>query len=97
MKIKEYLLCCFYNLIIVGVFTYLSVIFNHWWIVLFSALFFTFPKIIHRFYRVCDRCGKHSEPAATYNEAIDKAVNSGWEHYSKEGLDYCPECKNHIK
>ena len=96
MKIKEYLLCCIYNLTMVGIFTFLSVTFNHWWIVLFSVLFFTFPKFIHRFYRVCDKCGKHSEYAATYDEAIHKAVSSGWEHNSSNNTDYCPICKKEV-
>ena len=95
MKIKEYILCCIYNLIIVGIFTFLSVTFNHWWIFLFSILFFMFPKAIHRFYRICDICGKKSEYADTYDEALRKAVNSGWVHYNKDNLDYCPKCKTH--
>ena len=44
-------------------------------------------------YRVCDKCGKHSEQANSYNEALGKARKNGWIHYVDGDKDYCPDCK----
>jgi hypothetical protein len=73
----------------------LAVIFNKWWIALFATLFMTSCGIetVHRYYRVCDKCGKPSPVAGSYNEALDKAKASGWIHIVEGNKDYCPDCR----
>lgn len=51
-------------------------------------------KNVTSYYRICDKCGKQSEYAESYNEALYKARKAGWIHYAAEDKDYCPECKN---
>ena len=72
----------------------LAIAFNKWWIALFGLLFLTSSttQSIHKYYRVCDGCGKHSEYADSPNEALDKAKANGWVHYVDGNKDYCPEC-----
>ena len=67
--------------------------FNRWWIALFAILFFTSPQTIKKYYRTCDGCGKHSEYADSYNEALDKAKAAGWKHVVDGNKDYCPGCQ----
>ena len=71
----------------------LAVVFNKWWIALFSALFISGVQTKYKTYRVCDGCGKHSPYADDYNEALEKAKESGWIHYVDGNKDYCPECQ----
>ena len=71
----------------------LAVVFNKWWIALFSALFISGVQTKYKTYRVCDGCGKHSPYADGYNEALEKAKESGWVHYVDGNKDYCPECQ----
>lgn len=85
--------CAINNMICVSCFTILAVAFDKWWIALFAFLFLAFPKTVRNYYRVCDCCGKHSESADSYNEALDKARTAGWTHYVDGNKDYCPECK----
>ena len=73
--------------------TALAIYFNKWWIALFAALFISSLKTNRNYYRICDRCGKHSPYAESYNEALDKARNAGWVHYAEDNKDYCPDCK----
>lgn len=79
----------------------LAIIFNKWWLALFSILFLIFPQANtqanKRYYRICDKCGKHSEYAASYNEALDEAKKAGWVHNVEMDKDYCPECKGVIE
>lgn len=72
----------------------LAVIFNKWWIALFATLFMTSYGIetVQGYYRVCDKCGKHSECANSHNSALDKAKAAGWMHEGNK--DYCPDCRN---
>ena len=70
----------------------LAIIFHKWWIALFGALFITSIESSHKYYRICDRCGKHSPHADTYNDALDKAKAAGWTHIADGNMDYCPEC-----
>lgn len=46
------------------------------------------------YFRVCDKCGKHSPEADTYNKALEKAKDFGWAHIKNNDKweDYCPEC-----
>ena len=94
-----------YDAIVVGAFAWLAVVFAKWWIVLFGLLFLITPttKTVQYYYRLCDHCGKRSPGAETYNDAIDKAVSSGWLHRPKERHDgsdafedYCPECRRKL-
>ena len=71
----------------------LAVVFNKWWIALFSILFMSGLQTKYKCYRVCDKCGKHSPYANSYNEALDKARESGWVHDAANNKDYCPDCK----
>lgn len=78
--------------------TALAVYFSKWWITLFSALCLSSLQLGSRkYYRICDGCGKHSEYADNYNEALDKAKNNGWIHCVNGNKDYCPECRDKIK
>lgn len=76
----------------------LAIMFNKWWIALFSVLFMSDLKshpAIQQYYRVCDKCGKHSPMTDDYNEAIDKARECGW-IIRKDGDkwdDRCPDCQ----
>ena len=83
------------NIVILLCFVALAIFFGKWWIALFAALFFSYPKdqTAKKYYRVCDRCGKHSPYEDTYNAALDKAKAVGWIHYVDDNKDYCPECK----
>lgn len=67
-------------------------VFNKWWIALFAILFLS-SLATKRYYRICDKCGKHSPYADSYNEALDKAKEAGWIHYVEGNKDYCPECR----
>ena len=71
----------------------LAVIFDRWWIALFGLLFVSSFIIKERYYRICDKCGKHSPYANNYNEALDKAKKAGWVHYVDGNKDYCPDCR----
>ena len=71
----------------------LAIIFNKWWIALFGALFISGMKTQIGRCRTCDKCGKHSPYAESYNEALDKAKAAGWVHYVDGDKDYCPECQ----
>ena len=75
----------------------LAIVFNKWWIALFSILFFNYLRNIHMYYRVCDKCGKHSEYAESYNKALYKAKKAGWIHYVESNKDYCPECAQNLE
>lgn len=84
----------FKNIVAIIAWTALAILFNKWWIALFSLLFISSIKTEtkNRSYRVCDGCGKHSPYANSYNEALDKAKEAGWVHYVDGNKDYCPEC-----
>lgn len=86
------------NSVCVICWTTLAIVFNKWWICLFSMLFLCFlqTETVKKHYRICDKCGKHSEYADSYNEALDKAKKAGWVHYVDGNKDYCPECKNKL-
>lgn len=81
------------NIVVVLAWAILAIIFNKWWIALFSILFVNGLQTKYRNYRVCDKCGKHSPYADTYNEALDKAKEAGWIHYVDGNKDYCPDCQ----
>jgi thymidine kinase len=74
----------------------LAIVFNKWWIALFALLFMSNLERSYKTYRICDKCGKHSPYADSYNEALDKARNAGWIHIVDGNKDYCPDCKNKI-
>jgi hypothetical protein len=82
-----------WNLVSITCWVALAVIFDKWWIALFALLFIGFPAQVHKYYRICDKCGKHSEFANSYNEALDKAKAAGWVHFVEGNLDYCAECR----
>ena len=76
----------------------LAIVFNKWWIALFSVLFLSSlttenSESVKKRYRICDKCGKHSPYADSYNEALDKAKEAGWLHIVEGNMDYCPECQ----
>lgn len=73
--------------------TVLAIVFDKWWIALFASFFLSGLKTKYKSYRVCDKCGKHSPYADNYNEALDKAKESGWVHYVDGNKDYCPDCQ----
>lgn len=61
----------------------------------FAALFMNGleTETVKKYYRVCDKCGKHSEYADSYNDALDKAKANGWLHVVDGNKDYCPDCR----
>lgn len=73
-------------------FTILAIVFDKWWVALFALLFMSSLQAA-RYYRICDKCGKHSESADTYDEALKKAKEAGWLHDVNTNEDYCPDCK----
>lgn len=82
------------NSICIICWTYLAIAFDKWWIALFCLLFMSSLKTQgQHYYRICDKCGKHSEYADSYNKALEKAKKSGWIHYVDGNKDYCPDCK----
>lgn len=81
------------NSICVICWTVLAIIFNKWWIALFGALFLSGLTTQHKSYIICDKCGKHSPYADSYNEALDKAKAAGWVHHAADNKDYCPDCQ----
>lgn len=74
----------------------LAIVFNKWWIALFAILFISGLQTKYQQYRVCDKCGKHSPSADSYNEALDKAKAEGWLHIAEGNKDYCPDCRKEI-
>lgn len=76
--------------------TALAIVFNKWWVALFALLFISELKTGYKSYRVCDKCGKHSPYADSYNEALSKAIEAGWVHVADGNRDYCPDCANKI-
>lgn len=80
------ILCC----------TALAVYFSKWWIIFFALLFCSDIRSVKQYFRICDKCGKRSPMAESYNKAIDMAIKAGWEHtfIDDRHYDYCPECKN---
>lgn len=100
MKKNIYLACAIQNAACIFCCTILAVIFQKWWIVFFSILFFSYVKEpATAYFRVCDKCGKHSPEADTYNNALEKAKDFGWTHIKNgdKWEDYCPECSVEIK
>ena len=81
------------NSICVICWTALAIIFNKWWIALFGALFLSSLQTQCKSCRICDKCGKHSPYADSYNEALNKAKEAGWVHYVEGNKDYCPDCQ----
>ena len=81
------------NSIVVLSWAALAVIFHKWWIALFAGLFVNSLTTKYKSYMVCDKCGKHSPYADSYNEALDKAKLAGWVHYVDGNRDHCPECQ----
>jgi hypothetical protein len=88
-----YLSWAFKNSVCVICWTALAIVFNKWWIALFSYLFLNSLVTKPKYYRICDACGKHSTYADTYNEALKKAKDAGWLHQPEGNKDYCPECQ----
>lgn len=81
------------NSITIICFTTLAIMFNKWWIIFFALLFSSSFQTQHKSCRVCDKCGKHSPYADSYNDALDKAKEAGWIHYVDSNTDYCPDCQ----
>ena len=83
------------NSICVICWTVLAILFNKWWIALFALLFLTSysEQVSNKYYRVCDKCGKQSPCADSYNGALDKAKAASWIHFTEGNKDYCPDCK----
>lgn len=84
------------NSIVIIAWTALALFFNKWWIALFGLLFLSEIKTNYQSYRVCDKCGKHSPYAESYDEALVKAKEAGWIHIVEGNKDYCPDCRKEI-
>jgi hypothetical protein len=85
------------NSICVICWTILAIVFDKWGIALIGGLFlssFT-TQPIHRYYRICDHCGKHSEYADTPENATKKAQEAGWiiRKVGDKWDDRCPDCQ----
>lgn len=50
---------------------------------------------VQQYYRVCDKCGKHSPTADNYNDALKFAKENGWTNIKigDKWEDYCPDCQ----
>lgn len=80
----------------------LAIVFNKWWIALFSILFISEVKnnpstnSIEGYYRICDKCGKHSPITKTKEEAATVAKAFGWtiNKVGDEWDDRCPDCQD---
>lgn len=81
------------NSVVIITWAILAVVFDKWWMALFGLLFLSGLKTTYKSYRVCDKCGKHSPYAESYNDALDKAKQAGWIHDVDGNKDYCPECQ----
>lgn len=81
------------NSIVILAWAALAVVFDKWWIALFAILFMNGLQTRYKSCRICDKCGKHSPYADSYNEALEKAKEAGWVHYVDGNKDYCPECQ----
>ena len=92
MKNNNILIVSICNVLKVAIFAVLAVVFDRWWIVLFSLLFMSILQTVNKHRRVCDGCGKKSEVADSVEEAIKKAKQAGWKHFEGTDRDYCPEC-----
>ena len=86
------------NSISVICWTALAIIFNKWWIALFGLLFVSSLQTKFGTYRICDKCGRHSPYAESFNEAIDKAKEVGWitKKVNDKWEDYCPDCQKEV-
>lgn len=75
--------------------TVLAIVFEKWGIALLGLLFMSGLKTQpgKYYYRICDKCGKHSEYAETYDKAIEKANENGWIYDKDKNKDYCPDCQ----
>ena len=80
------------NIVSIICWTILAIVFGHWWIALFGLLFMQSVKLLHRHYRVCDKCGATSPYAETREKAIEVAEKHGWKHYKTTNEDFCPVC-----
>lgn len=81
------------NSISVICWTALAITFDKWWIALFGLLSMSSIQTKYKSYRICDKCGKHSPYADSYNEALEKAKTAGWVHFVDGNKDYCPDCQ----
>lgn len=81
------------NSVCVICWTCIAIVFDKWWIIFFSLLFISEIKTVYSHCRICDKCGKHSPYAESYNEALDKAKEAGWMHEVEGNKDYCPNCQ----
>ena len=101
MKKNIYWICTVRNSISLICWTIIAVVFNKWWLAFFSILFWCWPEQNNKmiYFRVCDKCGKHSPETNTYNKALEKAKDFGWTHIKNgdKWEDYCPECSVEIK
>ena len=84
------------NSVCVICWTCLAIVFNKWWIALFGGLFLSGLHTGYKYCRICDKCGKRSPYADSYNEALNKAKEAGWAHEVEGNKDYCPDCQ-HIR
>lgn len=91
---KTYLMITIENIINIVCWTILAIIFNKWWVALFSILFIKTVKQVRLHHRICDKCGKHGPLASTYDEAIEKAQEAGWliRKVGDKWDDRCPDC-----
>ena len=90
---KTNTMCLFYNIAVLTGWVALAIVFNHWWIALFSLLFVSFPKVVHAYHRICDGCGARSPYADTEKHALKLAKDAGWKHIEFNNTDYCPCCQ----
>lgn len=88
------------NSICIICWTILAIVFDNWLLALLGGLFITSIKTedMKYYYRYCDKCGKHSPYAKSYNEAIDKAKAAGWiiRKIGDKWDDRCPECQDDL-
>lgn len=94
-----FLLVTIRNCISLICWTTLAIIFDKWWLTLFTLLFLTgYGKTVttyKEYFRICDKCGTHSATAESPEKALEKAKEAGWLHIQvgDKWEDYCPKCR----
>ena len=87
------------NAVIMICWTVLAIAFHKWWLALFAALMMTgIREGVKSYFRSCDKCGKVGPYADSEDEAIKKAIDTGWIIRKIDGKwdDRCPDCQEDI-
>lgn len=81
------------NILVVALFVYLAIQFNHWWIALFAALMQTSVTTTASPRVICDYCGRTIN-IKNSDRRDDELSAAGWVKIKRNGdwTDACPSC-----